>query len=123
MKTISLRSLSRRAPELTEEVLVLHNRLILGTFRPIPPTEPFDVVGVLSGEIGDIEAAEDNRKEFEVDEPVRKEVQKEQVKPEPRGRLSKGLGDVPGVTGEAGPERVDRTMTDAWTRSKPAPKK
>lgn len=55
-------------------------------------------------------------KEASVDEPVKKAIEKDQVKPEGRGKLSKGLGEIPG-------RPVDPAMSEAWARSQPAPKK
>jgi hypothetical protein len=52
-----------------------------------------------------------------MEEPVKKAIEPEQVKREPRGKLSKGLGEIPGVTRD-----VDPSMADAWTRSQPDPK-
>lgn len=45
------------------------------------------------------------------DEPVRKAIEQDQVKKEPRGRISKGLGDIPGVTNR-----------DPYQEFRPAPK-
>lgn len=54
-------------------------------------------------------------KEVPMDDIARKAIEPEKVKPEGRGKLSKGLGELPG-------QKVDPAMSDAWTRSQPAPK-
>lgn len=50
-----------------------------------------------------------------MDSEIRKAIEPDKVKQD-RGKLSKGLGEIPG-------RKVDPSMVDAWTRSEPAPKK
>lgn len=100
MKTVGLRSLYQVAPFLTEDVVVLHDRRIIGRYSPIPPTE-----------------------ELIMEETIRKAIEPDQVK-ERRGRLTKGLGEVPGLTTPDRFERQpDQLMRDAWSHSQPVPKK
>ena len=51
-----------------------------------------------------------------MEEPVKKAIEPDQAKSDSRGKLSKGLGEVPG-------RRVDPAMNEAWARSQPSPKK
>lgn len=71
MKTVSLRALSRDGPTITEDVLVLHGRRIIGTFSPFAQEVPMDDI-------------------------ARKAIEPQEVKVQPSGRLSKGLGTIPG---------------------------
>jgi len=88
MKTVGLRSLYQVAPTLTEDVIVVHGRRIVGRYSPIPWTEELMTV-----------------------EDVKKAIEPDQVKREPRGRMTKGLGEVPGLT-----------QKDPYAEFRPAPK-
>jgi len=91
MKTVGLRSLYSVAPSITEPVLVLHDRRIIGTYTP--SHSDGEVTGVLG--LGK------HVTEATVDE-VKKAIEPDKVR-ESRGRLTKGLGEVPGVTPKPDP--------------------
>jgi len=107
MKTISVRALSREAGNITEPVLVLHDRRIIGTYTPL--TVLGEVTGVL--DLGK------NMTEATVDE-VKKAIEPDKVR-ESRGRLTKGLGEVPGVTPSS---EVLGYKGPTFTEFRPAPK-
>jgi len=88
MKTIGLRSLYSVAPFITEPVLVLHDRRIIGTYTPVSG----------AGELTGVLDMGPNVTEATVDE-IRKAIEPDKVR-ESRGRLTKGLGDVPGLQNE-----------------------
>lgn len=93
MKTIGLRTLYKEASHLTEEVLVLQDRRVIGSFKPF---------------INDLE-------DVAMDESAKKAIEPDNVKKEPRGRLSKGLGDLPG-------DPKPTIQRDPYVEFKPAPK-
>jgi len=95
MKTVGLRSLYSVAPSITEPVLVLHDRRIIGTYTPVRADHApmLGVTGVL--DLGP------NVTEATVDE-VKKAIEPDKVR-ESRGRLTKGLGEVPGLTPKPDP--------------------
>lgn len=100
MKTIGLRTLYKEAPALTEEVLVLQGRRVLGSFKPFTKQEVEDMP--------------------EADNIAKKAIAPEAVKREPRGRLSKGLGELPG---DVPPEPKPTIERDPYHEFRPVPKK
>jgi hypothetical protein len=87
MKTISLRGFSRDAPTINEEVLILHNRRVVGRFTP------FNKETALSFDMADVW---DHLEDAPMEEPVKKELNKEAPKVDQSGNLRKGLGPLPG---------------------------
>lgn len=77
------------------------------TVADINPDDPSDK---------DLSKVWDQLEEVPMDDIAKKAIEPERVKPEPKGRLSKGLGELPG-------KKVDPSMAGAWSRSKPSPKK
>jgi hypothetical protein len=110
MKTIGLRTLYKEAPVLTEEVLVLQGRRVLGSFKP------FNKETALEFDMADLwphlQEVEDMP---EADNIAKKAIAPDAVKREPRGRLSKGLGDLPGDS------KTDER--DPYREFRPVPKK
>lgn len=107
MKTISLRKLARDAPTITEAVLVLHNRQVVGQYKPFTKDTALDF---------DMSEIWDHLEEVPMDDIARKAIEPEKVKPEGRGKLSKGLGDLPG-------EPKPTVQRDPYREFKPVPKK
>jgi len=97
MKTMGLRRLYQEAPSLTEEVWVVQGGVVIGTYTPNHKWE-----------------------DVRMEEPVKKAIEPDEVKVERPGKpggepkLSKGLGDIPGVNKE--PAR------DTFGYARPAPK-
>lgn len=97
MKILTLRAFAREAPTLTEAVLVTHNRRAIGQFSPVPPDDQIPVIYMEGAAMAE--------------EPVKKAIQPDRVKTDDRGRLSKGLGPLPG-----------EESRDAYREFKPVPK-
>jgi hypothetical protein len=93
MKIISLRKLARDAPDLTEAVLVLHNRRAIGQFTPMPSDDQIPVIDVVAKAV---KSREESGGTAMPEEPIRKELAKEAPKVDQSGQLRKGLGPLPG---------------------------
>lgn len=93
MKTISLRSLAREAPMLTEAVLVTHDRRVVGRYTP--NAFEADVAAWMQDPV--FKAEHDKAKEELVTEqPIKKAIEPDKAKPDQGGQLRKGLGPLPG---------------------------
>lgn len=120
MKTIGLRSLYKLAPTITEDVLVTHDRRIIGQFTPLQEVGPALVHRSIEATSG---PATYSYKEAVMDDTVKKAIEPDQVK-ENRGKLSKGLGEVPGDVKREVPQEPKPTIQrDPYREFKPVPKK
>ena len=90
MKEVPIRRLTTVIPYLTEKVVVTNAGQPIGTYTPFSAPIP---VGddVLPGILEFYEGSD-------MKEPVKKAIEPDAVKQQPDGRLSKGLGDLPGET-------------------------
>jgi hypothetical protein len=104
VKTIGLRTLYKEASMLTEEVLVLQDRRVIGSFKPFTKDTALDA---------DVWP---HLEEVPMDDIAKRALEPDQTKREPRGRLSKGLGPLPG---EAPAEPASH---DHYREFRPAPK-
>lgn len=102
MKIVTLRTFSREAPDIDETVLVTHERRVIGQYTPVPKVLDIPTISL----------------EASMDESVKKAIEPEQVK-ERRGKLSKGLGELPGENHEPKPT-IER---DPYKDFRPVPKK
>lgn len=104
MKEVPIRRFTTVVGYLSEPVTITKDGQALGVYRPIDTpalTEPYSQVRPMM-------------KEAAVDEPVKKAIEPDKVKPKADGTLRKGLGPLPG-------EEPDRTYRDF--RPAPKPKK
>ena len=132
MRTVSLRMLARDYPGIQEPALITHKGRIIGKWLPAHDGMP----ALIDGGMMTKEDYEDLKQTWEENTPrpyaepefvgrmeattvkdLSKELGKEAPKPEPRGRVSKGLGEIPG----SNPPSED--MMKSWEKSKPSPKK
>lgn len=110
MKTMSLRGLARKAPEITEDTLITFQGKVIGTYKPNWGALQFDDPLLSPEQFREIQ------KEASMDEPIKKAIETERAKPSANpNKLSKGLGEVPGLT--------DKSPTvDPYHAFRPAPK-
>jgi hypothetical protein len=112
MKTVGLRTLYQVAGSLTEEVLVTQGRAVIGKYTPFTLET---VSNMDMGEIWDhLEKVPDFKETSMAEEPVKKAIEPDKVrgvnnKP---GKLSKGLGPLPG----------EDPQDQAFKEFRPAPK-
>ena len=119
MKELPIRKFTTVVSYLNEPVTITKDGRAIGTFTPMYEAVQTSQIGTFtmtnsSATPDEVAQVQEMWKGASVDEPVKKAIEPDKAKVQ-RGRLTKGLGQLPG-------EDPDKTFDPSFGRSKPAPK-